>query len=57
MKKILFTEMNDSFENFLICPLDFAIGRRTTNKSNELKIINPIKASKYKPLSGSLAKE
>ena len=54
---MLFIDMNDSFESVFIllgAPIRESL---EINKLNEVKIITDIKANKYKPRWGSLAKE
>ena len=50
-------DMNDSFDKAAIVLLDDSIGSLKENNIIEVIIKKPVKPSKYRPLSGSFAKE
>ena len=55
--RILFIDIKDCFENFCIFETDCIFDNRKMNNEIEMKIINPMNARRYKPLSGSFANE
>ena len=56
-KKILFIDIKDCLENVFIFPEGFIKDNLETNKLNDVAIITAMKANKYNPRWGSLAKE
>ena len=52
---MLFIEINDCFENFLILDRDWMLDNLKINKETDMKTINPMNPRRYRPLSGSFA--
>ena len=56
-KKILLIDINDSFEKRFILPIGLIIENLNIKRDKEIIKIIPININKYRPLSGSFAKE